>query len=112
LVACRIDDRDQSYKGDGFVNSIACEITMIAPAAARAPRMLLVIGKDEQGLPAEMIIPDPSVSQLYDALRAWLATMLPGWLGNSLRPTRRIDANLLPAPEPALIDVRVRLAGL
>jgi hypothetical protein len=45
-------------------------------------------------------------------LRAWLATMLPGWLGNSLRPTRRIDANLLPAPEPALIDVRVRLAGL
>ena len=112
MVARRIDEGDQSYKGDGFANSIACEIKMIAPAPVRAPRMLLVIGKDEQGLPAEMIIPDPSVSQLYDALRAWLATMLPNWLGNSLRLTRRIDPSLLPAPEPALIDARVRLAGL
>ena len=31
---------------------------MIAPAIERAPRMLLVIGKDEQGLPTETIIVD------------------------------------------------------
>jgi hypothetical protein len=85
---------------------------MIAPAAARAPRMLLVIGEDEQGLPTEMIIPEPSVSQLYDALRAWLMIMLPNWLGNSLGLTRRGDADPLSASEPALIDVRVRWAGL
>ena len=36
---------------------------MIAPAAARAPRMLLVIGEDEQGLPTETIILEPSASQ-------------------------------------------------
>jgi len=54
---------------------------MIAPAAARAPRMLLVIGEDEQGLPTETIILEPSVSQLCDALRAWLAAVLPDWLG-------------------------------
>ena len=45
---------------------------MIAPDLERAPRMLLVIGEDEQGLPTETIILEPSVSRLYDALRAWL----------------------------------------
>ena len=35
---------------------------MIAPAIERAPRMLLVIGEDEQGLPTETIILEPSVS--------------------------------------------------
>jgi hypothetical protein len=83
---------------------------MIAPATARAPRMLLVIGEDEQGLPTEVIIPEPSVSQLCDALRVWLASMLPNWLGNSLGLTRPVDP--LSASEPALIDVRVRWAGL
>jgi hypothetical protein len=42
---------------------------MIAPTREHAPRMLLVIGEDEQGLPIEMIIPEPSVPQLYDTLR-------------------------------------------
>ena len=42
---------------------------MIAPAFTRAPRMLLVIGEDDQGLPTETIILEPSVSQLYDELR-------------------------------------------
>ena len=85
---------------------------MIAPAAARAPRMLLVIREDEQGLPREMIIPEPSVSQLCDALRAWLTIMLPDWIGNSLGLTRPMDADPPSASEPALIDVRVRWAGL
>ena len=43
---------------------------MIAPTLERAPRMLLVIGEDEQGLPTETIILEPSVSRLYDSLRA------------------------------------------
>jgi hypothetical protein len=85
---------------------------MIAPATARAPRMLLVIGEDEQGLPRETIIPEPSVSQLWDALRVWLAAMLPDWLGGFLGLTRPIDVDPLAASEPALIDVRVRWAGL
>ncbi len=85
---------------------------MIAPAIVRAPRMLLVIGEDEQGLPTERIIPEPSVSQLYKALRAWLAGMLPNWLGHSLGLTRPIGANPLSASQPALIDARVRCAGL
>ena len=84
---------------------------MIAPAPARAPRMLLVIGEDEQGLPTETIIPEPSVSQLWDALRVWLAAMLPNWLGGFLGRTRP-DVDPLAASEPALIDVRVRWAGL
>jgi len=85
---------------------------MIAPAAARAPRMLLVIGEDEQGLPTETIILEPSVSLLWNALRAWLAAMLPDWLGGSLGRTRSIGVDPLAASEPALIDVRVRWAGL
>jgi hypothetical protein len=85
---------------------------MIAPDTARAPRMLLVIGEDERGLPTEMIIPEPSVSQLWDALRAWLAAVLPNWLGGFLGRTRPIDVDPLAASEPALIDVRVRWAGL
>jgi hypothetical protein len=85
---------------------------MIAPAAARAPRMLLVIGEDEQGLPRETIILEPSVSQLCDALRARLAMILPNWLGNVLGLTRTVDVDPLSASEPALIDVRVRWAGL
>ena len=58
---------------------------MIAPALERAPRMLLVIGEDEQGLPTETIILEPSVSRLYDALRAWLEVQQ--W--RSLLPGRR-----------------------
>ena len=85
---------------------------MIAPAVARAPRMLLVIGEDEQGLPTETIILEPSVSQLCDALRAWLAAMLPNWLVGVLGRTRPIDVDPLAPSEPALIDARVRWAGL
>ena len=85
---------------------------MIAPAAARAPRMLLVIGEDEQGLPTETIILEPSVSQLCDALRAWLAAVLPDWLGGVLGRTRPIDVDPLAPSAPALSDVRVRWAGL
>jgi len=101
-----------SYKAGGSATLTACETTMIAPAAARAPRMLLVIGEDEQGLPTETIILEPSVSQLCDALRAWLVAMLPDWLGGFLGRTRPIDVDPLAPSEPALIDVRVRWAGL
>src|SRR5262249_55152781 len=79
--ARRVDDRRESYKAGGSATLTACETTMIAPAAARAPGMWLVIGEDEQGLPTETIILEPSVSQLWNALRAWLAAMLPDWLG-------------------------------
>jgi hypothetical protein len=89
----------------------ACETTMIAPTHERAPRMLLVIGEDEQGLPMELIIPEPSVSQLCDRLRGWLAVVLPNWLAHALGLTRPVLA--LPRPVcPAVIDVRVRWAGL
>jgi hypothetical protein len=85
---------------------------MIAPALERAPRMLLVIGKDEQGLPTETIILEPSVSQLYASLRAWLDSVLPNWLHRTLDPTRRSHAAPLAGCEQALIDVQLRWAGL
>ena len=81
---------------------------MIAPSIERAPRMLLVIGEDEQGLPTETIILEPSVSQLYDSLRV----VLPDWLCRALGLTRPSHANPLPASEPVLIDVQLRWAGL
>jgi hypothetical protein len=85
---------------------------MIAPTLERAPRMLLVIGEDEQGLPTETIILEPSVSRLYDALRAWLEVVLPNWLGRALRLTRPRHAGPLSGSEPVLIDVQLRWAGL
>jgi hypothetical protein len=85
---------------------------MIAPALERAPRMLLVIGEDEQGLPTETIILEPSVSQLCESLRAWLETVLPNWLVRALGLTRPSHAGPLAASEPVLIDVRLRWAGL
>jgi hypothetical protein len=85
---------------------------MIAPALERAPRMLLVIGEDEQGLPTETIILEPSVSELYAALRAWLQGVLPKWLGRALGLTRESHALPLAACEPGLIDARLRWAGL
>src|SRR5262249_1451027 len=101
-----------SYKAGGSATLTGCETTMIAPAAARAPRMLLVIGEDEQGLPTETIIPEPSVSQPCDALRAWLVAQLPGWLGAFVGRGRAREGDALAPSEPALIDVRVRWAGL
>ena len=68
---------------------------MIAPAIEHAPRMLLVIGKDEQGLPTETIILEPSVSQLYASLRAWLEGVLPNWLHRALGLSRPSHANPL-----------------
>ena len=85
---------------------------MIAPALERAPRILLVIGEDEQGLPTETIILEPSVSELYAALRAWLQVVLPKWLGRVLGLTRESHAPALAACEPGLIDARLRWAGL
>jgi hypothetical protein len=85
---------------------------MIAPALERAPRMLLVIGKDEQGLPTETIILEPSVSQLYASLRAWLESVLPNWLHRAVGLTRPSHANTLAGCEQALIDVQLRWAGL
>jgi hypothetical protein len=82
---------------------------MIAPALERAPRMLLVIGEDEQGLPTETIILE---SRLYDSLRAWLEVVLPNWLGRALGLTRPSHAGPLSASEPVLIDVQLRWAGL
>jgi hypothetical protein len=85
---------------------------MIAPALERAPRMLLVIGEDEQGLPTETIILERSMSELYAALRAWLQAVLPKWLGRALGLTRESHAPPLAACEPGLIDARLRWAGL
>ena len=85
---------------------------MIAPSLERAPRMLLVIGEDEQGLPMETIIFEPSVSQLYDSLRAWLRVLLPDWLCRALGLIRPSHADPLPASELVLIDVQLRCAGL
>jgi len=85
---------------------------MIAPSLECAPRMLLVIGEDEQGLPMETIILEPSVSQLYDSLRAWLRVLLPNWLCHALGLIRPSHADPLPASELVLIDVQLRWAGL
>src|SRR6516165_6688869 len=82
-----------------------------AGCRARAPDVACD-RRDEQGLPTETIILEPSVSQLCDALRAWLAAMLPNWLVGVLGRTRPIDVDPLAPSEPALIDVRVRWAGL
>jgi hypothetical protein len=85
---------------------------MIAPALERAPRMLLVIGEDEQGLPTQTIILEPSVSQLYESLRAWLDAVLPKWLARALGLTRESHAAPLAGCESVLIDARLRWAGL
>jgi hypothetical protein len=85
---------------------------MIAPSIERAPRMLLVFGEDEQGLPTETIMLEPSVCQLYDSLRGWLRVVLPDWLCRALGLTRLGHASPPPASEPALIDGQLRWAGL
>jgi len=85
---------------------------MIAPAIDRAPRMLLVIGEDEQGLPTETIVVEPSVSQLYASLRAWLEGVLPNWLHRALGLSRPSHANPAASCRQALIDVQLRWAGL
>jgi hypothetical protein len=85
---------------------------MIAPAIDRAPRMLLVIGEDAQGLPTETIVVEPSVSQLCASLRAWLDGVLPNWLHRALGLTKPSRANPVAACGQALIDVQLRWAGL
>lgn len=85
---------------------------MIAPAIERAPRMLLVIGKDEQGLPTETIILEPSMSQLYASVRAWLRGVLPSSLHRALGLTRPSRVNPAAACGQMLIDVQLRWAGL
>jgi hypothetical protein len=85
---------------------------MIAPARKRAPKMLLVIGEDEQGLPTETIYLEPSVSQVYDELRRRLVNWLPRWLGKALGLAGLISANPPALSEPTLIDARLRWAGL
>jgi hypothetical protein len=93
-------------------HTIACEITMIAPASERAPRMLLLICEDEQGLPMEVIRPEPSLRRLQAALRAWLAGILPDRLCYALGLLRPIALDPRAAAGSALIDVRMRWAGL
>jgi hypothetical protein len=73
--------------------------------------MLLVIGEDEQGLPTETIILEPSISEVCEALRVWMVGSLPNWLAHGLGLARAPHKSGLPA-EPALIDARVRWAGL
>jgi hypothetical protein len=85
---------------------------MIAPALERAPRMLLVIGEDEQGLPTETIVLEPSLAQLLDALRARLAAVLPNWLVRMLGLDRPVLGSLVAISDPVLIDARLRWAGL
>jgi hypothetical protein len=74
-------------------HTIACEITMIAPASERAPRMLLLICEDEQGLPMEVIRPEPSLRRLQAALRGWLAGILPDRVCYALGLLRPIAAD-------------------
>jgi hypothetical protein len=81
---------------------------MIAPTLERAPRMLLVIGQDEQGLPTETIILEPSMSQLYASVRAWLQGVLPTSLHRALGLTRPSHAN----PVAARADVDRRPAAM
>jgi hypothetical protein len=85
---------------------------MIAPAIERAPRILLVIGEDEQGLPTETTILEPSVSRLYECLRAWLTVVLPNWLCCALALNMPSSPPPPRACGPALMDVRLRCAGL
>jgi hypothetical protein len=85
---------------------------MIAPAIERAPRMLLLIGEDEQGLPMEMIVPEPGLSRLREELRAWLVGVLPDRLCHALGLMRPMDADPLALAGSSLIDVRMRWAGL
>jgi hypothetical protein len=85
---------------------------MIAPAIERAPRMLLVIGQDEQGLPTETIILEPSMSQLFASVRAWLRGVLPNSLHRALGLARPSRANPAAACGQMLIDVQLRWAGL
>jgi hypothetical protein len=85
---------------------------MIAPTVERAPRMLLLIGEDEQGLPMEMIVPEPGLSRLRSELRAWLTGVLPDRLCHALGLLRPMDADPLAVAGSSLIDVRVRWAGL
>jgi hypothetical protein len=85
---------------------------MIAPTLERAPRMLLVIGEDAQGLPTETIMLEPSVSQLYASMRAWLEGVLPNWLHRALGLTRPSRANPVTVCGQMLIDVQLRWAGL
>ncbi len=85
---------------------------MIAPAIQRAPRTLLLIGEDEQGLPMEVVMLEPGVSRLHDGLRAWLAAVLPDRLSYALGLMRPTDADPLGVAGSTLIDVRMRWAGL
>jgi hypothetical protein len=85
---------------------------MIAPAGGRAPRMLLLICEDEQGLPMEIIRPEPSLWRLHYALRIWLAGFLPDRIGHALRPMPVGDAEPPAIVCSSLIDVRMRWAGL
>ena len=85
---------------------------MISPAIERAPRMLLLIGEDEQGLPMEMIVPEPGLSRLREELRAWLMGVLPDRLCHALGLVRPMDADPRALTGSALIDVRMRWAGL
>jgi hypothetical protein len=85
---------------------------MIAPAIERAPRILLVIGEDEQGLPTETTILEPSVSQLYECLRAWLTVVLPNWLCCALALNMPNSPAAPSSCEPVLMDARLRWAGL
>lgn len=85
---------------------------MIAPAIERAPRILLVIGEDEQGLPTQTIMLEPSVSRLDDFLRAWLTVVLPNWLCCALALNMPSSPPPPRACGPALMDVRLRWAGL
>lgn len=59
------------------VVSCPCETNMIAPVVERAPRMLLLIGEDQQGLPMEVIVVERRRPRLSDVLRAWLGRVLP-----------------------------------
>jgi hypothetical protein len=85
---------------------------MIAPADGRAPRMLLLICEDEQGLPMEIIRPEPSLWRLHYVLRIWLAGLLPARVGNALRLMPVGDAEPPAIACSSLIDVRMRWAGL
>src|SRR5262245_47813284 len=85
---------------------------MIAPASERAPRMLLLICEDEQGLPMEVIRPEPSLRRLQAALRAWLAGVLPDRLCYALGLLRPIAADPLAAAGSGFVGGPMGVGGL
>lgn len=76
-VCCRLHLEMWLPQSAGGLSAVPCETNMIAPVVERAPRMLLLIGEDQQGLPMEVIVVERRKPRLSDVVRAWLGRALP-----------------------------------